>query len=229
MSDSYRILVVEDEPGMLATVKLCLSGAGYRVLEAADGARGVQMAIEEKPDLILLDVNLPKVNGFDACAELRRQNFDRPILMLTTRTEIPDRVKGLSAGADDYLAKPFDGRELVARIHALLRRFQRDQPVPRTLQLGDITIDLAQQTATRAGEPLRLTQTEYGLLALLAETPGKPVSREQMLAGIWGYTYLPNTRTVDTHIWRLRKKLGDDGEDPRWIKNAAGKGYLLAL
>jgi len=229
MSDSFRILVVEDEPGMLTTVKLCLSGAGYRVLEAADGARGVQMAIEEKPDLILLDVNLPKVNGFDACAELRRQNFDRPILMLTTRTEIPDRVKGLSAGADDYLAKPFDGRELVARIHALLRRFQRDQPVVRVLKLGDITIDLAQQTATRAGEPLRLTQTEYGLLGLLAETPGKPVSREQMLAGIWGYTYLPNTRTVDTHIWRLRKKLGDDGEDPRWIKNAAGKGYLLAV
>lgn len=210
-------------------MKLCLSGAGYRVLEAADGARGVQLALEEKPDLILLDVILPKVNGFDVCSELRRQNFDRPILMLTTRTEVPDRVKGLAAGADDYLAKPFDSRELLARIHALLRRFQRDEPATRTLRLGDITIDLAQQTATRAGEALRLTRTEYALLGLLAETPGRPVSREQMLAGIWGYTYLPNTRTVDTHIWRLRKKLGDDGEDPRWIKNAAGKGYLLAV
>jgi DNA-binding response OmpR family regulator len=223
----FRILVVEDEPELMASVRICLSGAGYRVLEAIDGRSGFELALKENPDLLLLDIMLPKLNGFDVCAELRRNQFDRPILMLTTRSEVNDRVKGLTLGADDYLAKPFDARELLARVHALLRRFHKQTPANQILRFGNVRVNLGTQSSSKSGKALGLTKTEYALLELLAATPGEPVTREEMLATIWGYTYLPNTRTVDTHIWRLRRKLGDDGDEPQWIKNVPAKGYFL--
>ncbi len=224
-----RILVVEDEPELMTTVRLCLTGTGYRVLEAADGARGLEVALTESPDLVVLDVMMPGMNGFDVCAALRERKFAQPILMLTTRQEVSDRVKGLGLGADDYLGKPFDARELLARIHALLRRFQRANAQPPVLKFAQVIVDLGKQTATRKDKPLPLTKTEFAILELLASKPGEPVTREQLLASVWGYTYLPNTRTVDTHIWRLRKKLGDDGEEPHWIKSLPGRGYALCV
>lgn len=213
----------------MATVKLCLTGAGYRVLEAADGTQGLELAIAESPDLVILDVMMPGMNGFEVCAALRQRKFAQPILMLTTRQEVADRVKGLGLGADDYLGKPFDARELLARVHALLRRFQRITAEPPVLRFAQVVVDLGKQTATRKGKPLPLTKTEFAILELLAATPGEPVSREHLLASVWGYTYLPSTRTVDTHIWRLRKKLGDDSDKPQWIKSLPGRGYALTL
>ena len=229
MNTQPRILVVEDEPELMASVRICLVGAGYRVLEAEDGERGFDLALSEDPDLLILDVMLPQRNGFDVCSDLREKKFPHPILMLTNRSEVSDRVKGLSLGADDYLGKPFDSRELLARVHALLRRLERNEPPERVLRFSDFVVDLERQTAEKAAKPLSLTKTEFAILELLAAEPNRPVTRDQLLAKVWGYTYLPNTRTVDTHIWRLRKKLGDEGDEPKWIKNIPGKGYVLCL
>ena len=225
---SARILVVDDEAVMRAAVRQCLEAEGHRVLEAEDGARGLELVRAEKPALIILDVAMPVLGGLEVAAELRRQGDDTPILMLTTRQEVPQRVSGLMAGADDYLGKPFDRRELLARVFALLRRQKRQTDRLRVLHFGPVTVDLDRKTAFRVAQPVTLTQTEFALLELLADHPGQPVSRDLMLDAVWGYTYLPTTRTVDTHVWRLRKKLGDSGENPRWIKKVQGEGYLLA-
>lgn len=222
-----RILVVEDEAPLMFTVKTCLEHSGYRVLQAEDGRQGLEMALREKPALVILDIGLPELNGVEVCASLRRVDFASPILMLTSRAELADRVTGLNAGADDYLAKPFQVPELLARINALLRRVRREEKQALELRLGDISIDLARKAATHGGRPLELTKTEFALLELLAKHAGETVSRERILDVVWGYTRFPTTRTVDTHVWRLRKKLGDDGEEPRWIKLVRGEGYCL--
>lgn len=222
-----RVLVVEDDVSVRAIVRHCLTAAGYRVLEADAGDKGLALALKEKPALIVLDVALPGLNGDRVAAELRRLGHTVPILMLTTRNGVDDRVDGLIAGADDYLGKPFDRRELLARIHALLRRQTQQTGARRTLRFGDLTVDLAGRAAARGAEPVSLTRTEFSLLDLLARNLGTPVSRELILDAVWGYTYLPTTRTVDTHIYRLRKKLGDNGDEPRWLKKAQGEGYLL--
>ncbi len=227
MSTQARILVADDDPAMRAGIKLCLEGAGYRVLEAEDGGVGLQRTLEEKPALVVLDVMMPRLDGVTAAAELRRLGVTTPILMLTTRMEVEDRVSGLSAGADDYLGKPFDRRELLARVQALLRRDHRQVASRRLLRFNAVVVNLENRTAIRDGVPLALTRTEFALLDLLAKHLDAPVSREQMLDSVWGYTYFPSTRTVDTHIWRLRKKLGDSGDQPRWIQKAHGEGYIL--
>ena len=224
-----RILVVEDEPGLMFMITTCLRQHGYRVIEATDGQLGLDAALRERPALVVLDVNLPRLDGLTVCRHLRQVHFDAPILMLTTRREIAERVQGLEAGADDYLGKPFAVPELLARISALLRRHHRARIEVLVLEFGNIHIDLAKKSATRDGRPLELTKTEYALLELLAKHAGEPVSRERILDVVWGYTRFPTTRTVDTHIWRLRKKLGDDGEQPRWIKRVHGEGYCLAV
>lgn len=211
-----------------AIVRHCLTSAGYRVLEADAGDKGLALALKEKPALLVLDFALPGLTGAQIAAELRRLGQAVPILMLTTRNGVNDRVDGLVAGADDYLGKPFDRRELLARIHALLRRQgPAGTGEQRVLKFGDLTVDLIQRTARRGEETVALTRTEYSLLDLLAKKIGAPVTRELILDAVWGYTYLPTTRTVDTHIYRLRKKLGDNGDDPRWLKKAQGEGYLL--
>lgn len=222
-----RILLVEDDVLFIDMVSLFLERKGYRVIKARDGRLGLETALKERPDLVVLDVELPTLTGFEVCAELRRLHFESPILMLTSRAEIDYRVSGLEAGADDYLPKPFEEREFLARIRALLRRRQRADLKSVTLRFGPVQVDLARRSATAEGEPLALTKTEYSVLDVLAKNAGQLVSRETLLDVVWGYARFPSTRTVDTHIWRLRKKIGDTGDTPRWIKGVKGQGYTL--
>src|SRR6185503_5344247 len=172
-----RILIIEDEAPMRTALADVLDGEGYRALTAADGDVGLRKAVEEKPDLILLDIMMPRLDGYAVCAELRRLENPVPVLMLTAKGQVEDRVTGLDAGADDYLVKPFSTEELLARVRALLRRIQRQTTTPSKLRLGDVEIDLARQTARRGRKPLHLTTKEFAMLRLMAETPGEPVSR----------------------------------------------------
>jgi DNA-binding response OmpR family regulator len=222
-----RVLIIEDETAMRTALQDVLAAEGYRVLAAGDGAAGLQRAIDEKPDLILLDIMMPKLDGYAVCAELRRLSNPVPVLMLTAKGQVEDRVTGLDAGADDYLVKPFSTDELLARVRALLRRVQRHQHGPDTLQLGENRIDLVKQTAVRRRKPLHLTSKEFAMLRLMAEAGGEPVSRERFLDVVWGYTAFPTTRTVDNHIASLRGKLESNPDEPRWIKTVHGVGYKL--
>lgn len=222
-----RILIIEDDKNVSLMLSMCLRREGYRVIESFDGEKGLELALQERPDLVVLDIDLPKIDGYQICSELRRMQFQAPILMLTGRGQIDERVTGLDAGADDYLLKPFVPQEFLARLRALLRRQQRAVETKRVLMFGPVRVDLAQRSANRDGEPISLTKTEYALLELLASSHGQPVSRETILDVVWGYTRFPTTRTVDTHVWRLRKKLGDTGETHRWIVGVPGEGYRL--
>jgi DNA-binding response OmpR family regulator len=206
-----------------------LQAEGYRVLAANDGESGLRRALEEKPDLVLLDVMMPRLDGFAVCAELRRLSKPVPILMLTAKGQVEDRVQGLDAGADDYLVKPFSTEELLARVRALLRRTVRQAQAPAKLSLGEVEIDLVRQVATRGRQVLHLTAKEFAMLRLLAETPGEPVSRERFLDVVWGYTAFPTTRTVDNHIANLRSLIETRPENPRWIQTVHGIGYRLML
>ena len=206
-----------------------LTAEGYRTLAAADGERGLELALAEKPDLILLDIMMPKLDGFAVCAELRRLAVAVPVLMLTAKGQIEDRVNGLDAGADDYLVKPFSTEELLARVRALLRRSHRQARATLKLKLGDVEIDLVRQTAVQGRKPVHLTAKEFAMLRLLAEAEGEPVSRERFLDVVWGYGAFPTTRTVDNHIASLRAKLEKTPESPRWLKTVHGVGYKLDL
>jgi DNA-binding response OmpR family regulator len=222
-----RILIIEDETPMRTALADLLESEGYRVLTAADGETGLQRALAEKPGLILLDVMMPKLDGFALCAELRRVGNDVPVLMLTAKGQIEDRVSGLDAGADDYLVKPFSTDELLARVRALLRRVERKTRLPTKLKLGDVEIDLARQKAARGRKPVHLTAKEFAMLRLLAEAEGEPVTRERFLDAVWGYTAFPTTRTVDNHMASLRAKLEKNPDAPRWLKTVHGVGYRL--
>jgi DNA-binding response OmpR family regulator len=222
-----RILIIEDETPMRTALADLLAGEGYRALTAADGESGLNRALTELPDLILLDVMMPKLDGFVVCAELRRLANEVPVLMLTAKGQIEDRVTGLDAGADDYLVKPFSTEELLARVRALLRRAERKSKTPAQLKLGDVRIDLARQTAARGTKEIHLTAKEFAMLRLLAEAEGEPVSREKFLDVVWGYTAFPTTRTVDNHIASLRAKLEKNPDAPRWFKTVHGVGYRL--
>jgi DNA-binding response OmpR family regulator len=224
-----RILVIEDEAAMRTALADLLTSEGYRALTAADGERGLERALDEKPDLILLDIMMPKLDGFALCAELRRLANAVPVLMLTAKGQVEDRVTGLDAGADDYLVKPFSTEELLARVRALLRRVERKTRMPLKLKLDDVEIDLARQTAMRGKRQLRLTAKEFAMLRLMAEGEGEPVSRERFLDTVWGYAAFPTTRTVDNHIASLRAKLEKHPAAPRWIKTVHGVGYKLDL
>jgi DNA-binding response OmpR family regulator len=224
-----RILIIEDEAPMRTALADLLAGEDYRPLTAADGESGLERALAEKPDLILLDVMLPKLDGFSVCAELRRLANPVPVLMLTAKGQIEDRVTGLDAGADDYLVKPFSTDELLARVRALLRRGERSGQSPVKLKLGDTDIDLARQTAARGKKEIHLTAKEFAMLRLLAGAGGEPVTREKFLDVVWGYTAFPTTRTVDNHMASLRAKLEKTPDDPRWLKTVHGVGYKLDL
>lgn len=226
--NNERILIIEDELPMRRALEDALRAEGYRVLSAADGESGLQRALEEKPELILLDVMLPRLDGYALCAELRRLANAVPILILTAKGQVEDRVSGLDAGADDYLVKPFSTEELLARVRALLRRVHRQTRAPTKLRLGDIEIDLVRQTARRGRKQLHLTAKEFSMLRLMAQAPGEPVSRERFLDVVWGYSAFPTTRTVDNHIASLRTKLELHPEEPRWIQTVHGVGYRLA-
>jgi DNA-binding response OmpR family regulator len=222
-----RILIIEDELPMRTALADVLAAEGYRVLSAADGESGLRRAIEEKPALILLDIMMPKLDGYAVCAELRRLSNPVPILMLTAKGQIEDRVTGLDAGADDYLVKPFSTEELLARVRAMLRRVQRQARVPNLIQLGEVRIDLVKQTAVRGKKTFHLTAKEFSMLRLMAESAGEPISRERFLDVVWSYAAYPTTRTVDNHIASLRAKIERDPNDPRWIKTVHGVGYKL--
>ncbi|HEX9048881.1 MAG TPA: response regulator transcription factor, partial [Verrucomicrobiae bacterium] len=196
---------------------------------AADGEAGLQRALDERPDLILLDIMMPKLDGFAVCGELRRLGQDMPVLMLTAKGQIEDRVVGLDAGADDYLVKPFSTEELLARVRALLRRAERKSKSAVKLSLGETEIDLARQVATRGKKAVHLTAKEFAMLRLLAESEGEPVTREKFLDVVWGYTAFPTTRTVDNHMASLRAKLEKNPDSPRWLKTVHGVGYRLEL
>jgi DNA-binding response OmpR family regulator len=224
-----RILIIEDEAPMRTALADLLAGEGYRALTAVDGERGLERALAEKPDLILLDVMMPKLDGFQVCAELRRLEVASPVLLLTAKGQIEDRVNGLDAGADDYLVKPFSTDELLARVRALLRRADRAPKFAVKINLGDVEIDLARQTAVRGSKEIHLTAKEFAMLRLLTEAEGEPVSREKFLDVVWGYTSFPTTCTVDNHIASLRAKLEKNPETPRWLKTVHGVGYRLEL
>lgn len=224
-----RLLIIEDELPMRTALQDVLEAEGYRVITAADGAIGLRRAIEEKPDLILLDLMMPKLDGYSLCSELRRLANPVPVLMLTAKGHVDDRVRGLDAGADDYLVKPFSTEELLARVRAILRRLQRPVRALTTLALGDVRIDFARQQAWRGRKLLHLTVKEFAALKLMAECAGEAISRDRFLDAVWGYAAFPTTRTVDTHIASLRGKIEKNPDEPRWIKTVHGVGYRLDL
>lgn len=220
-----RILVVEDERPMRTVLQDCLERQGYRVLLAEDGAAALELALREQPDLILLDIMMPRLDGLTVCAELRRLARAVPVLMLTAKGATEDRVRGLDVGADDYLVKPFSREELLARVRALLRRASRNVAGPDRVIFGEARIDFTQRRAWLREVPVDLTAKEFAMLRLLLERPGAVISRERFLDVVWGYTAFPTTRTVDRHIATLRSKLGDDADHPRWIRTVHRAGY----
>jgi DNA-binding response OmpR family regulator len=220
----YRVLVVEDEPDLAQGLKDNLEIEGYRVWACADGEAGVREALEQQPDLVLLDVMLPKRSGLDVCRTLRARGFVRPILMLTARGQEIDRVVGLEIGADDYITKPFGLRELLARIRAHLRRERRGETPEQTYAFDDVHIDFGRHIAVRGDETLQLSPREFELLRYFIRNRGRTVSREELLDAVWGLTNYPITRTVDNHIAKLRRKV-DPSSPPEYIITVHKFGY----
>ena len=223
-----KLLVIEDELPMRTALVETLRGLDYRVDAADDGPAGLAKACESSPDLILLDVMLPGLDGFALCRELRRRGKTMPVLMLTAKGMVDDRVEGLDCGADDYLVKPFSMRELEARVRALLRRQERASSAPERLSLDGATIDFVKMTCRRNGSEVDLSTKEFHMLRLLAEFDGAPVSRDIFLDVVWEYNSYPTTRTVDNHIAMLRAKFEDEPSNPRFILTVRGVGYRLA-
>ncbi len=219
------ILVVEDDPAILRGLADNLQFESYSVLTAADGETGYRLAREKKPDLIVLDLMLPRMSGYEVCRKLRSEGIETPILMLTARGEEADRVLGLDLGADDYVSKPFSVRELLARIRAVLRRAQPARALPDELRFEDVVVDFRSWEATRGGRPLEMTRKEFSVLRYLASRAGEVVSRDELLNEVWGYENYPTTRTVDNHIAGLRNKLEPDPAQPRYLKTVHGVGY----
>ena len=218
------ILVVDDEPKIVKQARDYLEKSGYRVVTAGDGKTALAVARHERPDLIVLDLNLPELDGLDVCRALRRES-DVPIIMLTARVEETDRLIGLELGADDYITKPFSPRELVARVRAVLRRVRGGVRTPGLIHAGELEIDLHGHRVTRDGEPIQLTRSEFNLLAVLAQHPGQTFSREQLLDRLHGVAYAGYDRSIDAHIKNLRRKLEDNPTEPRYVLTVYGVGY----
>ncbi len=218
------ILVVDDEPKIVKQARDYLEKSGYRVVTAGDGTTAMAVARHERPDLVVLDLNLPGLDGLDVCRALRRES-DVPIIMLTARVEETDRLIGLELGADDYITKPFSPRELVARVRAVLRRVQGGVRTPGLIRAGDLEIDVHGHRLTRAGEPIRLTRSEFNLLAVLAQHPGQTFTRAQLLDRLHGVAYDGYDRSVDAHIKNLRRKLEANPIEPRYVLTVYGVGY----
>jgi len=226
---SSRILLVEDEPGLVLTLTDLLQAEGYQVESAVDGPTGLTRASKEPFDLVILDVMLPGKSGLDVCRELRQQGKDVAVLMLTAKTQLIDRVVGLKLGADDYLTKPFEPPELLARVEALLRRVKRENFTPvRRFQFGDVEVDFDQGEARKGGVPVPLAGKELELLRYLIDRRGNPVSRDELLEGVWQYQPGVSSRTVDVHIAWLRQKLEDNPHTPRYIHTVRGMGYRFS-
>ena len=233
---SKRILIVEDEKNIVDILSFNLSKEGYETLEAYDGETGLQLALEQDPDLVLLDLMLPKMSGFDVCRGLRREGHNTPVIMLTAREEETDKVLGLELGADDYITKPFSMRELLARVKANIRRSEMAAPAPAgaavpaagRMDLGRIAIDQDLMVVYKDGRPLELTQREYELLKFLAAQPGKVFSREALMEHVWNYEgYVGDVRAVDVAVRRLREKVEDDPASPQFVVTRRGLGYYF--
>ena len=224
-----RILIVEDERAVARGLEYGLTSEGFDVLLARTGQQALDLARRQDPHLILLDIRLPDISGFDVCRQLRAEKKRQPILMLTARDEEVDRVLGLELGADDYVVKPYSLRELVSRIRALLRRAYGELAAASTsdrLAFGDLQVDLERLQVTRRGRPVDLTPTEFRLLRYLLSHPDRPFSRSALIEAVWGYdSEIGNERTVDVHVRHLREKLEDDPADPRWFVTVRGVGY----
>ena len=224
-----RILVVEDDPAISRGLTDNLKFESHEVLSAADGEAGYHLIHEKKPDLIVLDLMLPKLSGYELCRKVRSEGIATPIVMLTARGEEADRVLGLDLGADDYVTKPFSVRELLARIRAILRRAQPPAALPEELRFDNVVVDFRRYEARKQDRLVEMTRKEFGVLRLLAARPGEVVSRDELLNGVWGYENYPSTRTVDNHIATLRAKLEDDPAEPRRLLTVHGVGYKLVL
>ena len=222
-----KILVVEDERELARLVELHLRDAGFDVVLAHDGRRGLELASSGSFDCLVLDLMLPGLDGLDLCQQLRRQQIHTPILMLTARSSEGDRVLGLEVGADDYLTKPFSVRELVARVRAIFRRIELMAHREEAIEVGDLRIDSQKRRATLASRPLSLTAKEFDLLAHFARHPGRVYSRAELLDQVWGYGYGGYEHTVNSHINRLRAKLEDDPAHPRYVLTVWGVGYKM--
>jgi DNA-binding response OmpR family regulator len=226
-----HILIIEDDLSILRGLKDVLSEEGYEVSVALDGEAGYRLVREREPHLIVLDIMLPGMDGFEFCRKLRKAAFSTPILMLTARGGEADRVKGLDLGADDYVAKPFSLPELLARIRALLRRGKESSevPVPDVLKVGDVTVDFRRYEARRGDEELEMSRKEFGILRCLASRPGEVFSRTELLDEVWGEDSFPTTRTVDNRIASLRAKIEVDPGQPRYLVTMHGVGYKLVI
>jgi DNA-binding response OmpR family regulator len=222
-----RLLVIEDELPMRTALVETLKAEGYRVMSAEDGLSGLELACTEPFDLVLLDVMMPNMDGYAVCKELRKRGRDEPVLMLTAKGRIDDRVEGLDSGADDYLVKPFSLRELLARVRALLRRKERASEVETELKIGTALIHFSQRRLQRGEEIFDLSEKELGMLRLLIAHRGETVSREKFLDVVWGYHAFPTARTVDNFIATLRAKLEEDSANPQHLLTVRGVGYRL--
>ena len=225
-----KILIIEDEPNIRELVSYNLKAGGFLPLEAEDGISGMEMAETMNPDLILLDIMLPGKDGYEICKELRSAGHKTPIIMMTAKTDEVDKVLGLEFGADDYISKPFGVRELMARIKAVLRRFEgngSDAPTGETLSVEDILIDIGRHEVSVDGRKVDLTMKEFELLTFLARNRGRAFSRDELLDKVWGINYLGESRTVDVHIRHLRKKMSALGDEDKYIETIRGKGYKM--
>jgi two-component system OmpR family response regulator len=228
MADN-KVLVVEDDPNLLETLKYNLQRENYSVVTATDGEQAIEVARREKPDLLILDIMLPKINGFEVCRILRKE-MTVPILMLTAKVDETDKIVGLEIGADDYMTKPFSIKELLARVRAMLRRSRMVEAPPSsepTLKVGALEIDTARHRASLSGTTLELSPKEFDLLAFLAKNKEMVFSREQLLEKVWGYDYAGDTRTVDVHIRWLRQKIETNPGHPGLLVTIRGTGYKL--
>jgi DNA-binding response OmpR family regulator len=224
-----KILVIEDDAAILRGLVDNLIYEGHEVFTATDGEAGYDVQKKRKPDLIILDLMLPRMSGLELCRKLRREGIQTPILMLTARSEESDRVIGLDLGADDYVTKPFSVRELMARVRALLRRTQSSSDLPAELKFDDVEVDFRRYVAVRRGKPVEMTRKEFATLRLLAARAGEVVSREELLNEVWGYEAYPVSRTVDNHIAGLRAKLEKEPARPVHIRTVHGVGYKFVF
>lgn len=222
-----KILIIEDEPDVIDLVKMSCKNAGFRVLTAEDGEVGLRKARDEHPDLVILDIMLPRLSGLEVCKNLRKDHITAamPVLMLTAKTDEVDRIVGLELGADDYVTKPFSPRELVLRIKSILRRSSQSNGKSERLVIGKLVVDQGRHEVLVEGEAINLTATEFRLLSVLMERRGRVQSRDRLLNDVWGYESVIDTRTVDTHVRRLREKLGVLAD---YVETIRGVGYRMS-
>jgi two-component system, OmpR family, alkaline phosphatase synthesis response regulator PhoP len=223
-----RLLLIEDEPGLVLTLRDRLTREGYALESCADGESGLERAGREAFDLVLLDVMLPRLNGFDVLRELRKRGVDTPVIMLTAKGQVVDKVVGLKLGADDYVTKPFEMVELLARIEAKLRRAPAVGHPSEGYHFDDVRVDFRRAEVTKDGEPLGLSAREFQLLKYFIEHRGATLTREELLNEVWGYNSMPSTRTVDVHVAWLRQKIEPNPRHPQYILTVHGMGYKFA-